>query len=63
MKNISIVSIVVRVGVVIALPLIPLLPLAIFIDRRYGTLPFAIIGVFVLSACISGMIITRMIKK
>ncbi len=63
MEHISISSIVTRLGTSIVLPVIFLVPVGFFIDRTYGSLPFATIAALTISACVSSVWVLRMVKQ
>ncbi len=63
MKTLTLGSIIIRLGIILILPLVFLIPLAIFIDRLYGTSPLTILVAFAISASISALLIIRMVRK
>ena len=59
----SLSSLVMRLGAILALPLVVSVPIAVFIDRTYGTLPIATISSLVISACVSTVFVVRLVGK
>lgn len=56
-------NMIIRLGTIIVIPVLFFVPLGLFIDRVYASLPFGVIGAFAISACISSIWVIRMIQN
>lgn len=61
MKTISVGTLVIKIGVIIVIPVLLLVPLGIFIDRIYASVPFGTIGALGISALVSTFWIFRVV--
>lgn len=61
MKMISVGTLVAKIGAIIIVPVLLLVPLGVFIDRMYGSVPFATVGALGISALISTFWIFRVV--
>lgn len=52
-----------EIGLLLALPLVILVPLAVKIDRALSTLPLFILGSLILSLVISTLAVARKVKR
>ncbi|MEK7500065.1 MAG: hypothetical protein AAB649_05680 [Patescibacteria group bacterium] len=63
METMSLSAIIARISVIIIVPVAVLVPLAVYVDKKYGSLPMATLGALFVSACISALLLARIIKK
>ena len=52
-----------EIGLLLALPLVILVPLAVKLDKAVGTVPLFIIGSLILSMIISTMAVARKVRR
>lgn len=62
-KTINVWALAGEIGLLLALPLVILVPLAVKLDKAVGTMPLFIIGSLILSMIISTLAVARKIRK
>lgn len=62
-KTINVWALAGEIGLLLALPLVILVPLAVKADRAFGTLPLFVLGSLMLSLVISSLAVARKVKR
>lgn len=62
-KTVNVWALAGEIGLLLALPLVILVPLAVKVDRFLGTLPLFVIGSLIVSMIISTIAVSRKVKR